>query len=150
MTVEGGEMSENVDPAGSAAVSSTATAVGAAAPSCYRLSVLSGSLEVSARLKSSEDLELLMKVLEANKALFAKTDRSEPEAFSRADRPATKTLAKADRPATKTLAGADRRAIKTLAKADRPATKAFAKADRSEPGGFSRADQSEDEILTLT
>jgi hypothetical protein len=42
-------MSENIEPAGRAAVTFTATATGAAA--CYRLSVLSGSLEVSARLK---------------------------------------------------------------------------------------------------
>ena len=40
------------------------------APSCYRVSVLSGSLEVSARLRNADDLELLMKVLEANKGLF--------------------------------------------------------------------------------
>jgi hypothetical protein len=100
-------MSENVDAAGSAAVSSTATAVGAAAPSCYRLLVLSGSLEVSARLKSSEDLELLMKVLQANKALFAKADLSEPEAFSRADRPATKAFAKADRSEPRGFSRAD-------------------------------------------
>src|SRR6476660_10404979 len=37
--------------------------------SCYRVAVLSGSLEVSARLKNSDDLELLVKVLEANKVL---------------------------------------------------------------------------------
>jgi len=41
------------------------------APSCYRISALSGSLEVSARLKTTADLELLIKVLEANKGLFA-------------------------------------------------------------------------------
>jgi len=36
---------------------------------------LSGSLEVTARLKSADDLELLVKVLEANKPLFAKADQ---------------------------------------------------------------------------
>ena len=83
LAAEGGEMSENIEPAnGSASGSSTATAVGAVAPSCYRVSLLSGSLEVSARLKSAEDLELLMKVLEANKALFAKSDRSATEALT--------------------------------------------------------------------
>ena len=40
--------------------------------SCYRVSVLSGSLEVSARLKNADDLEILMRVLEANKVLFFK------------------------------------------------------------------------------
>jgi hypothetical protein len=43
-----------------------------AAPSCYRVSVVSGDLEVTARLKSTDDLELLVKVLEAYKVLFAK------------------------------------------------------------------------------
>jgi hypothetical protein len=50
------------------------TPTGPAAPSCYRVSLLSGSLEVTARLKSGDDLELLMKVLEANKALFEKAE----------------------------------------------------------------------------
>jgi hypothetical protein len=45
-----------------------------AAPSCYRVSVVSGDLEVTARLKSTDDLELLVKVLEAHKVLFAKGD----------------------------------------------------------------------------
>jgi hypothetical protein len=74
MTVEGDEMDENEETASSRAT------VGIAVPSCYRVSVLSGSLEVSARLKNADDLELLMRVLEANKALFAKADRLEPEA----------------------------------------------------------------------
>jgi hypothetical protein len=47
------------------------TAGGAEAPSCYRLSVLSGWIEVTARLKTNADLELLIKVLDANKVLFA-------------------------------------------------------------------------------
>jgi hypothetical protein len=51
------------------------------------VSLLSGSLEVSARLTSADGFELLVKVLEANKALFAKAA-------------ATKSLAKADRSAT--------------------------------------------------
>jgi hypothetical protein len=38
--------------------------------SCYRVAVLSASLEISARLRNSDDLELLMRVLEANKVLF--------------------------------------------------------------------------------
>ena len=45
--------------------------------SCYRVAVLSGSLEVSARLTNSDDLELLMRVLEANKVLFAKPEELE-------------------------------------------------------------------------
>ena len=44
------------------------------APSCYRLSLLSGSLEVRARLKSVDDLDLLMNVLESNRAFFVKND----------------------------------------------------------------------------
>ena len=44
--------------------------------SCFRVSSLNGSLEVSARLKSVDDLEILMRVLEANKALFLRKVRS--------------------------------------------------------------------------
>jgi hypothetical protein len=72
MAVERGAMTNNVEPAGSAADETNGAG---GAPSCYRISVISGSLEVSARLKNADDLELLLKVLEANKALFAKTDR---------------------------------------------------------------------------
>lgn len=80
MAVEGGEVAEILEPAnGSANGSFTATAVGAVAPSCYRVSLLSGSLEVSARLKNAEDLDLLMRVLEANKALFARSERAAAE-----------------------------------------------------------------------
>jgi len=45
------------------------------APACYRVSFVSGSIEVTARLKSTDDLELLVRVLEANKPLFEKADR---------------------------------------------------------------------------
>ena len=84
-------------------------AAGPAAPSCYRVSVVSGSLEVSARLKNADDLELLLTVLEANRGLFSKegaaetvmnatkpADRSETDGFANADRE-TKTSAKLDR-----------------------------------------------------
>jgi hypothetical protein len=67
-------MTNNVEHVETTFVSSPATE--AVAPSCYRVSVLSGSLEVSARLKNADDLDLLLKVLEANKVLFTKTDRS--------------------------------------------------------------------------
>ena len=103
-------MTNNVEPAGSVAVSSPETN-GAVAPSCYRVSVISGSLEVSARLKNADDLELLLKVLEANKGLFRKeeravtetvvevtklADRSETDGFAKAGRE-TKHSAKLDR-----------------------------------------------------
>jgi hypothetical protein len=84
-------MINNVERAGSAAVPSLETE-GAVAPSCYRISVLSGSLEVSARLKSADDLELLMKVLEANKGLFPRVERSATDTVVSA----TKTSAQAD------------------------------------------------------
>jgi hypothetical protein len=45
------------------------------APACYRVSLVSGSLEVTARLRSTDDLDLLVRVLEANKPLFEKSDR---------------------------------------------------------------------------
>jgi hypothetical protein len=69
--------------------------------SCYRVSVLSGSLEVSARLKSADDLEILMRVLEANKVVFSNGDRVSSEAVE--PRP---ELAKVDRTKKKRLANA--------------------------------------------
>ena len=93
-------MTNNVERAGSAAVPSPETE--GAAPSCYRVSVLSGSLEVSARLKSADDLELLMKVLEANKDLFRKVERSATEPIVNATKAAYRSeadgVAKADLP----------------------------------------------------
>jgi hypothetical protein len=45
------------------------------APSCYRASLVSGSLEITARLKTVHDLDLLMNVLESHRAFFLKKDR---------------------------------------------------------------------------
>jgi hypothetical protein len=106
-------MVENGEPVGSVTSPSTAT-VGAVAPSCYRVSVLSGSLEVSARLKNADDLELLMRVLEANKVLFTKAVRLEPEVSVKADRPTTKTSAKANRSEPKVLAKGSEPEVLTL------------------------------------
>jgi hypothetical protein len=108
MPVEGGEVVANGEPGRSDA---SCTATGATvAPSCYRVSVVSGSLEVSARLKSADNLELLLKVLEANKSLFPRVERlgtervvkatktadqSETDGFARADRQ-TKTSSRVD------------------------------------------------------
>ena len=44
------------------------------APSCYRASLLAGSLEVTARLKNVEDLDLFMNVLESHREFFVKSD----------------------------------------------------------------------------
>jgi hypothetical protein len=75
------EVIENIEPVnGNSGYSPTVA--GVAAPSCYRVSFLSGALEVTARLKSGDDLELLVKVLEANKALFAKADRLAAEVLT--------------------------------------------------------------------
>ena len=69
--------------------------------SCFRVSVLSGSLEVSARLNNADDLETLVRVLEANKVLFSKEDRSNSEAID-----TTQELAKVDRTTKKESAKA--------------------------------------------
>ena len=104
MAVERGAMTNNVDPAGSAAVSSPETNGAGGSPSCYRISVISGSLEVSARLKNADDLELLMKVLDANKSLFTKTEQLATDLVVKV----TKTSAKVDRSETRPCAKADR------------------------------------------
>jgi len=122
-------MSENEEPVAMVAASS------AAAPSCYRVSLLSGSLEVSARLKSADDLELLVRVLEANKALFTKADKLKPQILADADRPATKL-------------STSQSETQALMKADRP--KAKTKANGSARKFLTEVDQSAPEILTLT
>jgi hypothetical protein len=122
-------MIENGEPVAMVAASSTA------APSCYRVSLLSGSLEVSARLKSADDLELLMRVLEANKVLFNKAEGLEPAILASTDRPATKL-------------STSQSETQALTKEDRPKAKGSTKANGSAPKLL--ADRSEDEILTLT
>jgi hypothetical protein len=74
------EVVENIGPVNAAYP--TPTVGGPVAPSCYRVSLLSGSLEVTARLKSTDDLELLVKVLEANKSFFAKADQLASEVLT--------------------------------------------------------------------
>jgi hypothetical protein len=73
---------EHIEPVNWGGGYPTGTVGGPTAPSCYRVSLLSGSLEVTARLKSVDHLELLVKVLEANKALFAKADRLAAEVLA--------------------------------------------------------------------
>ena len=103
--------------------------------SSYRVSVLSGSLEISARLKSADDLELLVRVLEANKALFTKADKLEPQILADADRPATKL-------------STTQSETQALVNSDRP--KAKTKANGSARKFLTEVDQSAPEILTLT
>jgi hypothetical protein len=105
-------MTNNLQPTGTVA---SREMVGAIAPSCYRLSAVPGSLEVSARLKNADDLELLIKVLEANKGLFAKAHRSGIEAVVKA----VETSAKAHRLDTKVCAKTDGSGTNTSTKADR-------------------------------
>jgi hypothetical protein len=126
ITVKGDEVIENGESASIAAAPSTTT-VGTAPPSYYRLSVVSGLLEVTARLKNGEDLELLIRVLEANKLLFTEVVRLEPEISAKTESD-----------------------TQVLVKADRPKTKPSAKANGSAPKILAEVDQSEPEVLTLT
>jgi hypothetical protein len=65
-------MSENTAPAKySTTESSAATATGAVPPTGYRVSILQSALEVSARLATAEELQNLIKVLQANAAILA-------------------------------------------------------------------------------
>ena len=81
------EVVENIEPVNGGAGYPTPTVGGTAAPSCYRVSLLSGALEVTARLKCGDDLDLLVKVLEANRSLFAKADRLANEVLTLTDEP---------------------------------------------------------------
>ena len=107
--------------------------------SCYRVAVLSGSLEVSARLRTSDDLELLVRVLEANKVLFAKPEDSKPE-----------IVAVATANSRETNHSSCQRKGKASVKADRPPKKTPAKANESDLRALMNAARSEPEILTLT
>ena len=91
--------------------------------SCFRVSSLNGSLEVSARLKSVDDLEILMRVLEANKALFLRKVRSNAEPV-----------------VTK----------QEVAEVDRTTTKKGSAKAKQFKREFAHEDKSETEILTLT
>ena len=53
------------------------------ATSGYRVAMVSGALEVSARLATAEELNLLLRVLEANKILWTNSVTSEPNLLSR-------------------------------------------------------------------
>jgi hypothetical protein len=53
------------------------------ATSGYRVAMISGALEVSARLASIEELNLLVRVLEASKIVWTTTRTSEPNLLSR-------------------------------------------------------------------
>ena len=55
-------------------------------------SLLSGAVEVTARLKCCDDLDLLLKVLEANRALFVKADRLANEILTLSDEQAALLL----------------------------------------------------------
>ena len=81
------EVVENIEPVNGGAGYPTPTVGGPAAPSCYRVSLLSGSLEITARLKCGDDLDLLVKVLEANRSLFAKADRLANEVLTLTEEP---------------------------------------------------------------
>jgi len=52
------------------------------ATSGYRVAMVSGALEVSARLATAEELNLLVRVLEANKILWTNSVTSEPNLLS--------------------------------------------------------------------
>ena len=82
MAGEGEGSRRNIEPVNGGVGYPTGTVGGPSAPSCYRVSLLSGSLEVTARLKCVDDLDLLVKVLEANKAVFAKIDGQAAEVLN--------------------------------------------------------------------
>ena len=79
------EVVENISPINGNVGYPTPTVGGPAAPSCYRVSLMSGALEITARLKSCDDLDLLLKVLEANRPLFVKADRLANEILTLSD-----------------------------------------------------------------
>ena len=53
------------------------------AASGYRVTMVSGALEVTARLATYEELDLLVRALEANRILWTNSATSEPNLLSR-------------------------------------------------------------------
>jgi hypothetical protein len=49
----------------------------AAAPTGYRISILPAALEISARLATAEELHNLVKILQANAAIWANVTKNE-------------------------------------------------------------------------
>jgi len=90
---------------------------GATAPSCYRVAAFSGSLEVTARLKNSDDLELLLTVLKVHEHLFAKADQSATKVSTKVDRRAKKFFIAADQLVAPPFPKPDPAKIENLAKA---------------------------------
>lgn len=73
------DMSGNTAPGkDSTTGSSPAPAKGAVTPTGYRVSILPGALEVSARLASAEELQALVNLLQANMVIWANGTKSEP------------------------------------------------------------------------
>jgi hypothetical protein len=56
--------------------SAAGTAAAALAQTGYRVSLVPGALEVSARLASNDELDILVKVLEANKGILSNSSES--------------------------------------------------------------------------
>jgi len=90
---------------------------GANAASCYRVAAFSGSLEVTARLKNSDDLELLLTVLKVHEHLFTKADQSATKVSTKVDRRAKKFFTEADQLAGPSFPKPDPAKIENLAKA---------------------------------
>ena len=87
----------------------------ATAPSCYRVVALSGSLEVTAHLKNSDDLELLLTVLKVHEHLFTKADPT--KVSTKVERRAKKFFTEADQLAGPSFPKPDPAKIENLAKA---------------------------------
>ena len=64
-------------------MSGNGIAASGGATSGYRITIVSGALEVSARLATAEELNLLVIVLQANKILWTNSVTSEPNLLSR-------------------------------------------------------------------
>jgi hypothetical protein len=59
-------------------ISGGGPANGTTLASGYRVAMVSGALEVSARLATAEELDLLVRVLEANKMLWTNSGKIQP------------------------------------------------------------------------
>jgi hypothetical protein len=89
---------------------------GTASPACYRVAVFSGSLEVTARIKSTDDLELLLRVLKAHEYLFTPLAPSLPSVATKIERGTNKFFTEAVELIAKPFPKPDAAKIENLAK----------------------------------
>jgi hypothetical protein len=78
-SLKGAAMSVTIAPAKDCVTGSSAPSTPAGVPAAtgYRISILPAALEISARLATAEELQMLIKILQANAVIWANAIKSD-------------------------------------------------------------------------